>query len=122
MPHALYHYTCRHSAANIRQCGELLPNRHPLLRRSLIWLTEIPWPDRWALGLTSSWLACDRTEVRVRVTPTAAITPWPTWAERHRVPAVLQEALADGACPERWWVSPVPLRIAEIRELSTQRR
>lgn len=121
-PPTLYHYTCQHSARNIQQCGELRPNRHPLLRVSLVWLTEIPWPDRYALGLTSSWLSCDRTEVRVQITPTQAITHWPTWAARHHIPAALLDALGDGAHPDRWWVSPLPLRINAVRELSPMRR
>ncbi|WP_027944055.1 hypothetical protein [Amycolatopsis taiwanensis] len=112
MPSAFYHFTCNHGARGIHGSGELWPNRHPLLGASLIWLTDIPVPDRWGLGLTSNWISCDRTAVRVSVQPVGGIVCWRAWALWHQVPRALIETLEDGARPDHWWVCENPPRSA----------
>lgn len=115
MPTALYHFTCAHSAPRIQRSGELRPHQHPLLGTSLVWLTDLAVPDRHALGLTSNWITCDRTAVRISVPAHAGgLVPWRKWAYWHRVPPPLLDALEDGARYDRWWVCDVPLRVTAI--------
>jgi hypothetical protein len=113
---AFYHFTCEHRARSIQRSRELRPNRHPLLGHRLIWLTDLPEPDRWGLGLTSNWLTCDRTAVRVSVQPSKDIVRWTAWALWHKIPPVALEILHENARPDRWWVATIPLRISDVAE------
>lgn len=116
----LYHFTCAHRAPLIQRSGELRPSPHPLLGASLVWLTDVAESDRWALGLTSSWITCDRTAVRVCVPPPARIVLWRVWALKRRVPLALLDTLHDdGARPEHWWVSDQPVRISGMTVTAT---
>ncbi|MBB5154994.1 hypothetical protein [Saccharopolyspora phatthalungensis] len=116
MPTALYHFTCRHGARAIQRSKQLRPNHHPLLGTALVWLTDLPDPDRWGLGLTSNWITCDRTAMRVCVPVTAGIVRWRAWALWHQVPRVLAEALEDDGRPDHWWVAEVPLSVSTITD------
>lgn len=111
VPRTLYHYTCReHGAPGIQRSGTLRPRPHPLLNRYLVWLTDLETPDRWALGLTSITLCCDRTQARVTVHPhgdaagrdAVFVVPW--WFYARQVPAVLREIMEDTGLPMHWWV------------------
>ncbi|MFE0021939.1 hypothetical protein [Amycolatopsis sp. NPDC059021] len=113
-PRAFYHFTCLHRARSIERSRELRPNRHPLLGHRLVWLTDLPEPDRWGLGLTSAWLTCDRTAVRVSVQPNEGIVRWPAWALWHKVPHALVDLLEEGARPEHWWVSTERLPVSDV--------
>ncbi|MGW5741549.1 hypothetical protein [Amycolatopsis sp. NPDC003861] len=120
-PRAYYHYTCEHRARGIEQSGVLRLNRHPLLGARLVWLTDLAMPDRWALGLTSNWITCDRTLIRVSVQSTATIVSWRGWALVHKVPRALIDVLEENTRPERWWVSEAPLRIGDISQTAPRR-
>lgn len=109
-----FHYTCRdHGLPGIRANEELYP--HPLLRDpalpALVWLTDLPHPNREGLGLTSHVLACDRTEVRITVPDHSSIQPWWKWRRAHPELGDLSWALqsAPGARPAHWFVAPVAL-------------
>lgn len=121
MTKAYYHFTCEHAVHGIHQSGELRPRRHPLLGANLVWLTDLAEPDRWGLGLTSNWLTCDRTLIRVSVQPTVGIVHWPSWALWHKVPRALIAILAENARPEHWWVTETPLRVSDISETARRR-
>lgn len=105
MPPTLYHYTCRHFAARIGVQG--------LLRVSpvtgVLWLTDLDSPVAGALGLTSTILACDRTEARFVVDdPDDTVTAW--LELRRSAPRYVVEALesAPGAMPRHWWIATGP--------------
>jgi hypothetical protein len=124
----LFHYTCRHGQTAIGIHGWLLcmdehaPEAAVVMRKAnpdlafltrLIWLTTQAEPEAEALGLTKTYIACDRTAFRYRVTALGTCAPW-TEAVRSlkRVwPSALDLAFADGARPAEWWVStrPVPV-------------
>lgn len=116
---ALHHYTCAdHGGPGIASSREIWPNRHPYLRTPLVWLTDLAEPDRWALGLTSAYLSCDRTAVRVSVALRSEIVPWHWWAHRERVPRVIRELLEDGAMPAHWWVCESPLSVLSMSDVA----
>lgn len=118
----LYHYTCLHSEPDIRREGRLIPWSQPMLDGlHLIWLTDMAWPDREGLGLTSLTLQCDRAQWRVTVD--AQPQRWVDFA--RTLPTKLRPArraleFAPGALPMHWWVSEVGLpalaieRVAEL--------
>lgn len=111
----VYHFTCAdHGVPGITRTRRLLPYRHPLLGVALVWLTDLPVPDRWGLGLTSSWISCDRTDARVDVEWSPEIEQWGRWAHEHRTPSVLRDVLEDGALPAHWWVSEQPLPVRAV--------
>ena len=104
----LYHFTCDHHLAGILNDGQLRPHRHPMLGRSLVWLTDMAEPDAWALGLTSRFLSCDRTAHRFRVTDTSTCRRFSTL---KRLPSDVVADLVRFGKPARWWFStrPVPV-------------
>lgn len=109
---ALYHYTCSHMAPLIGARGLLVPRRQPLLGGwSLVWLTDLDVADRAALGLTSNWIDCDRTEVRYRVVTPDDCVPWADWARRGHVERSRISALTFGCQPAHWWVSEQPVKV-----------
>lgn len=111
----LFHFTCRHSASAIRQCGELRPHKHPWLPEPLVWLTDLTEAWREALGLTSHTLACDRTEHRFEVRDTSLAVPWTTYRRSVILNALALEAVT-GVMPAHWWVSTVPVPVYSPEE------
>jgi hypothetical protein len=117
-PAVLYHYTCRDRLASIRADRELIPQWHPLLGNSLVWLTDLAVPDKRGLGLTADHLlTCDRTEARITVYRRPEVQRWTTWARKNGVSYIARFMLegAGGAFPMHWWISPVRLPTGEIR-------
>ena len=111
---ALWHFTCEHGHAAIGRHGVLLPNAHPWLTEPLIWLTTEQWPDRFASGLTSERLTCDRMRYRYRVTDSEHAEPWLGSRYRHDARRAVIADLESYGDPEHWWVSshPLPARLA----------
>lgn len=127
----LYHYTCWHGRRGIGNSGLLIPPRRladpasyhdwqpwqfPML--DLIWLTDLPEPARYPLGLTSKTVACDRTRHRYRVA--ADLAEIRRWVDvRREYPLEMREGLenAPGAMPMHWWVSraAVPVTYDPLR-------
>jgi hypothetical protein len=129
----LYHFTCRCSDRRILSGGgwvrplftwprldaELRKEGFPAtgLHRApgVVWLTDMTEPDRATLGLTSTFIACDRTEVRYRVRAPEAES-WTTWALRHDAALAYLELLtAGGGDPDRWYVSTAPVFVLARR-------
>lgn len=118
VPATLYHYTCRdHGEPGIVEKQKLLPSKQPLLGRTLVWLTDLPHPDAWALGLTNYLLCCDRTQTRVTVQPGLVhdhygIQPW--WLYRRTVHPVLREAVEQTGMLMHWWISERAIPVIDI--------
>lgn len=116
MTPTLFHYTCQHSMLGISSTLILRPFGAPRCPQ-VVWMTDLPEPDRDALGLTSTILACDRTEYRYRVTDTSDVRAW--HAVRRSFPIGWRLVLesAPGANPDHWWLSfrPVPVIPDPIR-------
>lgn len=109
---ALYHYCCSHSRADIGKRGVLRPHYQPYLDRSLIWFTDLAEPDREGLGLTSTIIACDRTEFRYRVTDERTCLPFSAWWQAERIdPLVVSELTFPPKRPKHWYVSEVPVPV-----------
>lgn len=117
----LYHYTCGHRHALIEDrllsLVDQIGDKHGAITTlrpwtsSVVWLTDLAHPNRDALGLTSFYLSCDRTEYRYRVTDETHLVRWVDY--RREVPPEICEVLegAPGARPMHWWISnqPVPV-------------
>jgi hypothetical protein len=103
---SLFHYTCDHAYPTIMLDREIRPNPH--VEPSLVWLTDLAMPIRDALGLTSTYISCDRTAHRIEITePPQTIFPWYLWRRahpQHRHIAYVWEN-AEGARPAHWYVS-----------------
>lgn len=113
----LYHYTCVHRARLIGQRGTLNPNPQPFLDgRALVWLTDLAEPDRDGLGLTSSMLHCDRTEIRYTVVDSqnVAVMSWHQWAEIEHIPRNVRSALEFGGKPLHWYVALGPIQVVQL--------
>lgn len=105
----LYHYTCEH-----RQTAILIDDS--VLRPGtdgFLWLTDLDYPFRNALGLTSTMLKCDRTKYRfdvdmIELDPTT-VMPWVRL--RREFDPVMVEGLesAPGAMPMHWWLAIEPV-------------
>lgn len=119
----LYHYTCEHGRDGLGDEGTLLPlaqqkparaeGMPPALQEvsQLIWLTDLEFPLRLALGLTSAFLRCDRIQYRYRVLEGEAVP----WAQaREGLDAQLAAGLESGygVKPEHWWVATAPVTVA----------
>lgn len=106
-----WHYTCHHRAALIDADLTLRPHPQILMgNHLLVWLTDLDTPDREALGLTSTHLRCDRTEVRYRVVD-GDIVPWAEWADVNRIDRRLRSELTFGRRPRHWFVSTSPVLV-----------
>lgn len=108
----LWHYTCDHGHALIG--GRVIPGVWQTDRVAggpgeYAWFTDLAYPHRGALGLTSHILACDRTAHRYRATLAASIVPWVTvrrdWAWAEELES------APGAMPKHWYVSPAAVPV-----------
>jgi hypothetical protein len=114
----LWHFTCDHGRAGLGDAGELVPavKIDPALfvwwPSCYVWLSTLDAPDRAALGLTSAFLACDRSKYRYRVTDSSMCYRWQFARGRHldNVTALLE----SDANPALWWVAtdPVPVEYA----------
>lgn len=108
----VWHYTCRHRAALIGRRGLLVPASQPLFQNlPLIWLTDLAVPDVEALGLTSTTLACDRTECRYRVADVVNVRPWLEFAEQMQLDRRTVSTLTLGRQPRHWFVSTTAVRV-----------
>lgn len=120
MSEHLYHYTCAHGRLALGEGGALLPplwqideipSGFPpaaLTLLGLVWATEEARPDRYALGLTSATISCDRLAHRYAV-PSWQFARW--GRVRSRFPVAVVEALetARGAQPAMWLVAEGPV-------------
>jgi hypothetical protein len=100
----LWHYTCAHAAARIH--GHLDPGG-----LGLIWATDLDVPDRAALGLSSTFTPCDRTERRFRVLDVAAFEPFATWWPGRFHPSYVSAITHPPCQPRHWWVASFPVRV-----------
>lgn len=107
---ALFHFTCQHAADRIE--GLLLPHPQPLIGdTALVWLTDLDEPDREGLGLTSMTLACDRTQIRYRVTDPTPVEPWIGSTTQASVAPPIQALLHRYSRPEHWFISRQPVAV-----------
>lgn len=116
-PLQLYHYTCRHSAADIHRLRRVLPHRHALLPSlpALVWLSDLAAANRDQLGLSAHWLWCNRTTVRVDVQPHDGVMPWHHWADTRDVPDYTRALIdSDGARPDTWWVAETSVAVVTV--------
>jgi hypothetical protein len=120
IPSRLYHYTCgSHGRTGIEATQVVRPWPQPLLRTSLCWFTDLELPIRYALGLTSHTLCCNRTEFRVSVdTKGTPIMPWWHWCH-NTVDPVIRDIYEDTGMPMHWWVSEQPIKAGEIVDTQT---
>lgn len=126
-PQRLYHFTCDHGEAGIRQTGSLLPlnlqvapeRLRPLEEQGLgflsglVWLTSEPDPPNLALGLTSFHIVCDRMQHRFSVSDPGQIARCLWWPPliRDFGPVARELSLNPGAKPGSWWVCRGPVRV-----------
>jgi hypothetical protein len=116
---ALWHFTCDHFVTDIRAVGALVPHRHPLFPTlgPVVWLTTQEDPDRYAVGLTSDTLACDRMANRFRAAETQGCLPWPDVRDFMRdlgqpgFDALTLAMFDGGRAPATWWVSPTAVPV-----------
>jgi hypothetical protein len=103
----LYHYTCIHGfRAIVRSADE---NGYVWLEPQggrFLWLTDLEYPFRDALGLTSHLLTCDRTEFRFQVLQPEGVERW-VRVRRH-YPTMQHLERSPGAAPMHWWISDHP--------------
>lgn len=107
----LYHFTCAHRAPRIVKEGELVPHFQPLLGVELVWLTDLAEPDRDGLGLTSTTLACDRTEFRFRATNHVGVRPWYSSMWRAGLDRQWLDDLERFGAPLHWFVSEIAVPV-----------
>ena len=118
----LYHYTCDHGRKGLGEVGGVTPPAlqapgavtdpitNPLVwwLQHRVWFTDMPTPNRDALGLTSNYTTCDRTRWRYRLTVSPAEAGLRPWVEiRHDVSGYIRDLLehSPGARPRHWWVA-----------------
>lgn len=105
-----FHRTCvDHGLAGLGRRGRLRPNASPLTPRlgAVVWLTDNPTAERWSLGLTSTYLGCDRMRVLYSVEAGEEVE---TYASvRHLVPLRLRGEFERYGDTAAWFVSRVPL-------------
>lgn len=112
----LYHFTCDHGLAKIRETGELVPQDQPMLEDRLIWFTPFAGASAADLGMVPVMLKCDRMAHRVSV-ETAFGVAWSEVRGLYRADRVRALEAAPGAKPGYWWVArvPVPVTVAVDR-------
>lgn len=114
----LYHYACTHVANLLGEHATLMPawQHHPtpevlqIPMGRYLWLTDLSTPDRDILGLTSRYIACDRTTARYRILDLSTVVPW--WQVARGFPPDLRVDLesAPGARPMHWFVTETPVQ------------
>lgn len=112
MTYRFFHYTCAHAAPHIRRDRVLKPNIHADLPATapIVWLTDLDSAgriERFALGLTSFQIGCDRTEWQVIVELDDKPLWWPRWAKTaipkpHRLAL---ETSTGGLMPGTWYLA-----------------
>lgn len=117
----LWHYTCSHGhLAMGHKNSVLLPaaqlvvahDRHRVPEQGhMVWLTDLDRPITDALGLTSNFMACDRTRYRYRVTDDTTCERWVDVARRLPTALRLELQQAPGVLPMHWWVSFLPVPV-----------
>lgn len=114
----LRHFTCAHTHATLGDEGVLLPGATLRPDRlaswapsHYVWATNLRLPLREALGLTSNYTHCDRTEYRYLIDPDDQhlFVPWVKIRRTVEHHQLLESA--EGARPAHWWVSPEPVRV-----------
>lgn len=108
---SLYHFTCAHARRDIGTGPRclLVPHPHPLLGCKVLWLTSLDAPDPDEVGLTQSFIRCDRREFRYEVLDLAHCRTWYDSAERDAAPGDVRRALELYGRPDTWWISDVPV-------------
>lgn len=108
----LFHYTCDHGHGTLGPENTLVPAiemigpfRDAPWTAQFVWLTDLSFPNRKGLGLTSEILNCDRTSHRYRVVDTSRCVWWPQMAQRLDPSTCAQVENVDGAMPTHWWIS-----------------
>jgi len=121
----LWHYTCEHGANGIVRSGlHVLPvsvtapyvsadKDHPLpAMMTVSWFTDLGEPDRWALGLTSTIIACDRTTHRFKVVDPSATVRWVDYMRAYLTREEREVARrALPGLPLHWYVSSEPVHV-----------
>jgi hypothetical protein len=105
----LWHFTCDHAHAAIGNRGLLRPNAHPLIPElgPVIWLTSDPSPTRDAVGLSSTYITCDRMAYRYRAVD-PEVVPWAD-ARRNVDPRVVTVLESHGD-PGTWWLASASVK------------
>lgn len=112
-PPTLYHFTCDHGYEGIQKTGVLVTHPNGLLSAlgPLLWLTDDAEPTRDSVGLTSTYLDCDRLAHRYIVHTRAAVP----WVEvRARANPEIVAILERFSAPEHWWVARRMLTASEF--------
>ena len=106
---SFYHFTCDHGHKWLGQCGLLRPWGQVVLpgEPKLIWFTDQPAPARYAMGLTSHQLHCDRMRYRYRALAERDIVPWTEYAAQF--PVKVRKELEVGRAPDHWFISEIPV-------------
>lgn len=107
----LYHFTCGHGHNSLGRGQAILQPASQLTHRDvpwsghLVWATDMARPVKEALGLTSNYIACDRTKYRYRLVDNGQVEPW--WKFARQMPWFLRDEIeaSPGALPRHWWVS-----------------
>ena len=111
-PDVLYHFTCKHSKADIgtSNCLLLPMIRHPLLGCKVLWLTTEPAPEREKTGLTMNHQRCDRMQYRYVVGDLSHCRAWIGSRERDQAPQAVVADLESFGDPEHWWIADAPVK------------
>lgn len=106
-----WHFTCAHGREALGDKGLLLcandltPADMPWPGH-VVWLTDLPFPNRDGLGLTMRITTCDRTRFRYRVTLDDGIIPWTEFA-RDLTGSMRAELEGNpGVLVRHWYVAP----------------
>ncbi len=111
----LYHWTCACAAANIRT------TRTVRVHMNVSWWTDLAQPGkrtRFACGLSSNLLTCDRMQYRCLAADPSLLIHWMEY--RCTLPArhVADLENAPGAQPDHWWVAEGPVPVRSIRRMN----
>lgn len=130
-PYTLFHFSCAHSAPDIRRTGLILPGAlvgtslRKLKRlsaeeqaavsevRSFAWFTDLQPPaPRGPLGLTMQTIHCDRTEFCFEIEPDWEGGNLHWWMHvRREHERLLQLEQDEHAMPRHWFVSEKPVPV-----------